>query len=63
MATSGSDETDFNNFFASQLTNDASFEFWDSNGQRYLASGDSDLSSENIVAGVVIEKFIHYREC
>ena len=53
MATSGSDETDLTTF-ASQLTNDASFEFWDSNGQRYLASGDSDLSSENIVAGVVI---------
>ena len=54
VATSGSDETDLTTF-ASQLTNDASFEFWDSNGQRYLASGDSDLSSENIVAGVVIE--------
>lgn len=41
--------------FASQLTNNGNFEFFDSAGARYTGSGDSDLMAANIRSGVNIE--------
>ena len=50
----GSDQTDLT-LFASQLTTDGSFEFWDSSGRRYTGSGDSDIVSSNVKKGVAFE--------
>jgi hypothetical protein len=41
--------------FQSQLTTDGTFEFFDSAGQRYTGSGDSDLTAANIRMGIAIE--------
>jgi hypothetical protein len=41
--------------FATQLTTDGDFEFFDSTGARYTGSGDSDLVDENIKNGVEFE--------
>lgn len=40
--------------FNSSLASAGQFEFWDSNGTRHLASGDTDLVAANIVNGVNI---------
>lgn len=50
----GSDETDLT-LFASQLTTDGTFEFWDSTGQRYTGSGDSDILAINVREDVAFE--------
>jgi hypothetical protein len=41
--------------FSSQLTSDTAFEFFDSAGNRYTASGDSDLTAINVRKGVALE--------
>ena len=41
--------------FTSQITTDGSFEFFDSAGQVYSGSGDSDLIAANIRSGTAIE--------
>ena len=41
--------------FASQITTNGNFEFFDSAGARYTGSGDSDLIPANIRSGVAIE--------
>ena len=53
-ATTGSDETDLT-LFSTQLKTDGTFEFWDSNGQRYTGSGDSDIVAANVREGVSFE--------
>lgn len=52
--TTGSDETDLTSF-ATQLVNNASFEYWDSSGIRRTGSGDADILSSNVLAGVAFE--------
>lgn len=52
-ATTGSDELDLTNF-ATQITTDGTFEYWDSSGTRRTGSGDSDLTPTNIKNGVSI---------
>jgi hypothetical protein len=52
--TTGSNETDLT-LFVTQLTSDGTFEFWDSAGQRYTGSGDSDIANANVMDGVQFE--------
>lgn len=40
---------------STQLTNNDSFEFWSSNGARFIGSGDSDLIASNIKTGISLE--------
>ncbi|RYZ89794.1 MAG: hypothetical protein EOP04_05850 [Proteobacteria bacterium] len=41
--------------FTSQITSNSVFEFFDSAGSRYAASGDSDLKASNVRAGTELE--------
>jgi hypothetical protein len=41
--------------FGSQMVSDNSFEFFDSNGSRYAASGDADLKAINLRSAKVLE--------
>ena len=53
-STTGADVVDLT-LFSTQLTTDAPFEFWDSNGQRYTGSGDSDIIASNVRGGISFE--------
>ena len=53
--TSGSPENDLNlATFDAKIKSDGTFEYWDSSGQRYEDTGDSDLIAENIKNAVNI---------